>query len=275
MPWTTEQKIFIDEAYVRQKSNHAAVLDFLDNVWFSDEAHFLLSGHVNSKNIFWGSTHPEHCLQMPLHSVKCTAWWSVCDPVVFAHFQCGIDLRTSGRMDCDVIDVDSAPDESAKENSYFHVHGSHLQVSLAWSVPSPCFGRLCSHVAVALAWLLHWVAISKHGIIGPFWFEERSVTINTERYVQVLGKFWTALGRRRGVVRVLQRFQRDGATPLPQTNHWHGYSSVSLTDWSAAGVTRSGRRIHRTWTPQIFICGDTLRTGCMATTPRLSLTWRQ
>ena len=61
----------------------------------------------------------------------------------------------------------------------------------------------------------------------------------------------------------------------PQTNHWHGYSSVSLTDWSAAGVTRSGRRIHQTWTPQIFICGDTLRTGCIATIPRLSLTWRQ
>ena len=28
---------------------------FLDNVWFSDEAHFLLSGHVSSKNnVFWG-----------------------------------------------------------------------------------------------------------------------------------------------------------------------------------------------------------------------------
>jgi len=61
----------------------------------------------------------------------------------------------------------------------------------------------------------------------------------------------------------------------PETNHWHGCSSVPLTDWLAAGVTRSGRRIHRTWTPQIFIRGDTLRTGCMATTPRLSLTWRQ
>ena len=174
-----------------------AVPDFLDNVWLSDEAHFLLSGHVNSKsNIFWGSTSPEHCLQKPLHSVKFTAW----------------------------------------------------------------------------------VAISKHGMIGPFWFEydnERSVTIDTERYVQVLGKFWTALGRRRGVVRVLQWFQQDGVTPTPQTNHWQGYSSVSLIDWSAAGVIRSGRRIHRTWTPQIFICGDTLRTGCMATTPRLSLTWRQ
>jgi len=124
MPWTTEQKIFIVEAYFRQKSIH----------WFSDEAHFLLSGHVNTKNnIFWGSTPPEHCLQRPLYSVKCTAW----------------------------------------------------------------------------------VAISKHGTIGPFWFEddnERFVTINTERYVQVLGKFWTALSRRRGVVRVLQWFQQDGAT---------------------------------------------------------------
>ena len=60
-----------------------------------------------------------------------------------------------------------------------------------------------------------WAAISKNGIIGPFWFEddnERSLTINTERYVQVLVKFWTALGRRREVVRVLQWFQQDGAT---------------------------------------------------------------
>ena len=42
------------------------VPDFLDDVWFSDEAHFLLSGHVNSKNNnYWGSTPPEHCLQRP------------------------------------------------------------------------------------------------------------------------------------------------------------------------------------------------------------------
>jgi len=31
--------------------------------------------------------------------------------------------------------VNSAPDESAKESSCFHVHGSHLYVSLAWSFP--------------------------------------------------------------------------------------------------------------------------------------------
>jgi len=75
----------------------------------------------------------------------------MCDPVVLAQLQCGIDPRTLGRMDCDVINVNSAPDESAKECSYFHVHGSLLQVSLAWSFPSASFGRLCSHVAVALA----------------------------------------------------------------------------------------------------------------------------
>jgi len=68
MPWTAEQNIFIVEAYFRQKSIH----------WFLDEAHFLLSGHMNSKNnIFWGSTPPEHCLQRPLHSVKCTAWVAI------------------------------------------------------------------------------------------------------------------------------------------------------------------------------------------------------
>ena len=48
---------------------------FLDNVWFSDKAHFLLPGHVNSKNnLFWGSAPPEHCLQRPLHSTICAAW---------------------------------------------------------------------------------------------------------------------------------------------------------------------------------------------------------
>ena len=51
-----------------------------------------------------------------------------------------------------------------------------------------------------------WVATSKHGIIGPFWFEDddgRSQTVNKERYIAVLNKYWASLGRRR----------RVGATP--------------------------------------------------------------
>ena len=138
-----------------------AVPDLVDNVWFSDKAHFLLSGHVN--NIFRSSTPPEQCLQRPLHSVKCTAW----------------------------------------------------------------------------------DAISKHGIIGPFWFEEgneRSVTINTERHVQVLGKFWTALGRQRGVVRILQWFQQDGATP-----HTSNKSLTWLQQFCSDGLI--SRRCDPEWSP--------------------------
>ena len=55
-----------------------------------------------------------------------------------------------------------------------------------------------------------------HGIIGPLWFEddnEYCVTINADRYVQALRKFWSTLGRRKEVVRVRQWFQQDGATP--------------------------------------------------------------
>ena len=48
------------------------------------------------------------------------------------------------------------------------------------------------------------------------------MTVNTERYLQVLRKIWTALGRQRGVVRVYQWFQQDGATPhtLNQSLAW-------------------------------------------------------
>ena len=41
--------------------------------------------------------------------------------------------------------------------------------------------------------------MSKHGIIGPFWFEDdegRSQTVNKERYMAVLNKYWASLGRR-------------------------------------------------------------------------------
>ena len=103
-------------------------------MWFSDEAHFSLSGHVNSKNsVFRGSEAPDEVLQRPLHSANCTAW----------------------------------------------------------------------------------VAISRPGIIGPFWFGNdfgETVTVNKERYTVVLNKFWRALGARRSVRREEQWFQQDGAT---------------------------------------------------------------
>ena len=49
--------------------------DWIRSVWFSDEAHFLLSGHVKSKNaVYLGLSKPGEVLQKPVHSVKCTVW---------------------------------------------------------------------------------------------------------------------------------------------------------------------------------------------------------
>ena len=72
----------------------------------------------------------------------------MCDPVVFS---VRLNPQTTMALTSAVVGAFSAPDDSAKESSYFHVHRSHLYVSLAWSFLSPCFGRLCLHVAVALA----------------------------------------------------------------------------------------------------------------------------
>ena len=61
-----------------------------------------------------------------------------------------------------------------------------------------------------------WAAISKHGIIGPFWFENDSgqaVTVNATRYITVLDSFWRELETFPGVQTRKQWLQQDGATP--------------------------------------------------------------
>ena len=109
--------------------------EWINDVWFTDEAHFHLNGVVNRQNYrYWGSEKPDEVAERPLHSPKCTAW----------------------------------------------------------------------------------CAISAHGIIGPFWFEDdggNTATVNAERYRAIIGQFWIALGRKRGVQRRNQWFQQDGATP--------------------------------------------------------------
>ena len=60
-----------------------------------------------------------------------------------------------------------------------------------------------------------WVAMLEQGLIGPLWFEDengRTKTIDSEGYIEVLAKFWTALGQRRAQ-RGVQWLQQDGATP--------------------------------------------------------------
>ena len=107
--------------------------DWIQNVWFSDEAHFHLNGSVNRQNVrYWGSIRPHDVLEVPLHSPKCTAW----------------------------------------------------------------------------------CAMSAKGIIGPLWFvddNERTVTINKERYQNVIRMFHAELTRSADINS--QWFQQDGATP--------------------------------------------------------------
>ena len=66
------------------------------------------------------------------------------------------------------------------------------------------------------------MAISKHGIIGPFWFEnanQEPVTVMKERYIEVLNKVEEGCrGRgRNSVQRDIQWFQQDGAHPHTAT----------------------------------------------------------
>ena len=61
--------------------------------------------------------------------------------------------------------------------------------------PEHCLHRLLHSLKCTA-----WVAISKHGIIGLFWFEddnEHCVTINIDWYIQVLRNFWTTLCQRK------------------------------------------------------------------------------
>ena len=200
MPWTTEQKIFIVEAYFRQKSIHAAQLQFKERF---------------------------RCCEFPVHSMI-YRWVN--------------KFRTHG-----TVHILNRKDTNRQSHSR-----------------RPKLSRTPHNVAAVRDSVVHSPSKSVR--------RQRAVCDNQHRAIcpgawQVLDSTWSP-GSSSGSSKMVP-------PPTPKTNHWHGYSSVSLTDWSAAGVTCSGHRIHWNWTPQIFICGDALRTGCMATTRRLSLTWRQ
>jgi len=201
MLWTTEQEIFIVEAYFRQKSIHAAQLQFKERFG---------------------------CREFPVHSMI-YRWVN--------RFRTHGTVHNLNRKDTNRQSRSGRPKSSRTPHNVAAVrdsvvHSPRTTTSGLWQSTSSDMSRCLA-------------SSGQHLVDGE-------------------GPSGSSCGSSRLV-----------PPPTPQTNHWHGYSSVSLTGCSSAGVTRSGRRIRRTRTPQIFICGDTLRTGCMATTHRLSLTWRQ
>ena len=61
-----------------------------------------------------------------------------------------------------------------------------------------------------------WAALSGKETIGPFFFENENgitVTVNSERYIVILERFWEELEAKCGTRRTRQYLQQDGATP--------------------------------------------------------------
>jgi transposase-like protein len=120
--------------YVTRQTSCEQLVDTLPNdalVFFSDEAHFNLSGCVNKQNMrYWSETNPRELHESPLHSDRVTVW----------------------------------------------------------------------------------CAISRVGIIGPYFFQEngRALTVNSDRYLTMLQEFFLPALEEMELDNVW--FQQDGAT---------------------------------------------------------------
>lgn len=52
--------------------------DFLQNIWFSDECSFYVSGEVNHHNFrYWSPEKPDFYAEKPLHSEKTHVWAAI------------------------------------------------------------------------------------------------------------------------------------------------------------------------------------------------------
>ncbi len=52
--------------------------DLLNKIWFSDESHFYLDGHINKQNMrIWGSEKPEKIIEKSSHPQYVTVWCAI------------------------------------------------------------------------------------------------------------------------------------------------------------------------------------------------------
>lgn len=99
------------------------------------------------------------------------------------------------------------------DEAHFHLNGHvNKQNSRYWASENPRFKH---QKPLHSPKVTVWAAISAHGIIGPFFFEDQrgnSVTVNTERYTAMLRNFFfPQLSEFRGYNSATW-FQQDGAT---------------------------------------------------------------
>lgn len=80
-----------------------ANIHIVDNIWFSDEAHFFLNAQVNKKNCrYWGTEKPHYYIEKSLHAEKVTVWAAlsadgIIGPFFFEDDEGNVDTVNKGR----------------------------------------------------------------------------------------------------------------------------------------------------------------------------------
>ena len=97
-------------------ANQATDPHYEDEIWWSDEAHCHISGHVNSHNaVYWGSQKPTTVIERPLHPIKVTIWCAMSSHGVLGPYfieENGVTVTVNGARYLDMLDTKFYPDFS-------------------------------------------------------------------------------------------------------------------------------------------------------------------
>jgi len=109
-------------------------------------------------------------------------------------------------------------------------------------------------------------AISKHEIIGLYWFEdeyERDQTVNMERYVSVLRKSWSSSDKAESLIVISSCSSRTGRSSHIKSHPWLAERAILEEADQQEVCHRVGTLFTRLNPLQIFICGGIWRTMCI------------
>ena len=136
------------------------------------------------------------------------------------------------------------------DEAHFHLDGQvNSKNNIFWGEKPPIeVAQKPLHSAKVTAWCAIW----SKGIFGPYFFEEDglTVTVNTERYLKVLEKFYRELERLYQATYLKYGFSRMVPLPIHQNYPWNGSENTSRRGSSHQHETShfpsSGRPIHPT-----------------------------
>lgn len=128
LPRDPDQRVEYSNAILRLSGE---IEDFSSKLIMSDEAHFLLSGHVNKQNSrFWGTQNPQLIHETSLHPLKTTVWCgihagNIIGPYFFENDQ-GVGVTVTAERYQDMIRNFLVPEmeEQGLEDMWFQQDGA-------------------------------------------------------------------------------------------------------------------------------------------------------